>query len=87
MYPIVLMRKLGGNVREDHLVFISDDENHDVPFVEKCNEILCDHYAEGGFSIGHDIEYSDGCEMQFKCIRASKKACEDFPHLHRNKPW
>ena len=64
MYQI---RKLGENVREGHLVFISDDK-HDVPFVEKCNEILQDHYM-GGFSIDHNIKYNDGCGMQFKCIQ------------------
>ena len=68
VYPITVMRKLGENVR-DHLVFISDDKNHDVPFVKKCNEILHDYYT-GGFSTDHDIEYNDGCGTQFKCIRA-----------------
>ena len=70
VYPIVVMRKLGDNIREDHLVFISDDKTHDVPFVEKCNEILHDYYAEEGLIITHDIEYNDGCGSQFKCIRA-----------------
>ena len=65
MYQI---RKLGENVREGHLVFISDDK-HDVPFVEKCNEILQDHYTGEGFSIDHNIKYNDGCGMQFKYIQ------------------
>ena len=49
VYSIVAMQKLGENVREDNLFFISDDKNHDVPFVEKGNEILHDHYAGAGF--------------------------------------
>ena len=34
VYPIVVLRKLDDDIREDHLVFISDDKKHDVPFVE-----------------------------------------------------
>ena len=50
-------------------MFISDDKKHDVPCVEKCNEILHHHYVKEGLQINHDIEYSDGCSSQFKCIR------------------
>ena len=70
VYPIVFMRKIGDDVPEGHLVFISDDKKHDVPFVEKCNEILHQHYVKEGMFITHDIEYNDGCASQFKCIRA-----------------
>jgi len=70
VYPIVVMRRVGADVREDHIVFISDNKKHDVSFVEKCNEILHHHYAENGIFITHDIEYNDGCASQFKCIRA-----------------
>lgn len=70
VYPVVILRKVGLDIREDHLVFISDDKKHDVPFVERCNEILHQHYADEGLIINHDIEYNDGCGSQFKCIRA-----------------
>ena len=39
IYPVVVMRKIGENIQEDHLVFISDDKKKDVPFVEQCNDI------------------------------------------------
>ena len=68
--PVVVLRKVGDDIREDHLVFFSDDKQHDVPFVEKCNEILHEHYLKEGLSITHDIEYNDGCGSQFKCIHA-----------------
>ena len=41
-----------------------------MPFAKKCNEILEDNYAGEGFSIDRNIEFNDGCGMQFKCIRA-----------------
>ena len=66
LYPIVVLGKLGEDIREDHLIFISDDKLHDVPFVEHCNEILHKHYGNEGLSITHDIEYNDGCASQFK---------------------
>ena len=66
VYPIVVLRKVGEDVREDHLVFISDDRKHDVPFVELCNELTHKYYAEEGLKITHDIEYNDGCASQFK---------------------
>ena len=70
VYPVVVLRKVDGVVREDHLVFVSDDKKHDVPFVERCNELIHQYYLEEGLSITHDIEYNDGCASQFKCIRA-----------------
>ena len=62
------MRKIGDDVQEHHLVFISDEKKHDVPFVEKGSEILHSHYLQEGGIINHDIEYNDGCASQFKCI-------------------
>ena len=61
---------LDEGVREDHLIFISEDRKHDVPFVELCNNELHKHYQDEGLLITHDIEYNDGCASQFKCIRA-----------------
>ena len=64
------MQKVSNEIRENHLMFISDDKKHDVPFIEKCIEIFHDHYVEEGLQINHNIEYNDGCSSQFKCIRA-----------------
>ena len=61
IYPVVVMRKIGENIGEDHLVFISDEKKKDVPFVEHCNDILQNHYITQSVSIKHDIEYNDGC--------------------------
>ena len=59
--PTVGMQKVGNEIREDHLVFISDDKKHDVPFVEKCNEILHHHSLEEGLKSNHNIEYNNDC--------------------------
>ena len=63
------MQKVSNEIRENHLVFISDDKKHDVPFIEKCTEIFHHHYVEEGLQINHNIEYNDGCSSQFKCTR------------------
>ena len=65
-----MLGKVREDVREDHLVFISNDRKHDVPFVELCNKMLHKYYKEKGLSIIYDVEYKDGCASQFKCIRA-----------------
>ena len=70
IYPIIVMRKAGNEIREDHLVFISDDKKYDVPFVEKSNEILHHHYVKEGLQINDGIEYDDGYSSHSKCIRA-----------------
>ena len=70
VYPIVVIRKVEDDIREDHIDFISNDKKHDVPFVEYCNDILHRYYKDAGLSITHDIEYNDGCASQFKCIFA-----------------
>ena len=61
VYPTVAMQKVGNEIREDHLVFISDDKKHDVPFVEECNEILHHHSLEEDLKSNHDIEYNNDC--------------------------
>ena len=43
---------------------------HDVPFVEKCNEMIHQHYAKENIQISHDIEINDGCAAQYKSITA-----------------
>ena len=70
MYPIVVLWRVNCDVREDHITFISNDKNHDVPFVELCNNWLHKDYQDQGVEIVHDVEYNDGCSSQFKCIRA-----------------
>ena len=70
VYPIVVLQKVGEDVREDHLIFISDDRKHDVPFVELCNAMLHKHYQKKGLSITYDVQYNDECASQFKCICA-----------------
>ena len=37
VYPIVVIRKVNDEIREDRIVFVSNDMFHDVPFVEFCN--------------------------------------------------
>ena len=70
VYPVVVLRRVKEDVREDHLTFITDDKNHDVPFVEYCNNLLHEHYRGEGLDVTHGIEYNDGCASQFKCICA-----------------
>ena len=68
--PMVVLRKVNDEIREDHITFLSDDKKHDVPFVELCNSCLHKHYKNEGLVIEHDIEYNDGCASQFKSTRA-----------------
>ena len=70
VYPVVVILKVEGRLREDNFVFASDDMNHDVPFVEKCNEMIHQHYAKENIQISHDIEINDGCAAQYKSITA-----------------
>ena len=71
LFPVVTFRKDEfGNLLEDHLVFLSDDLNHDCAFVELCNEKIHNYYKETNIEITHDIEFNDGCASQFKSIRA-----------------
>ena len=78
VYPIVVIRKVEDDIHEDHIVSISNDKKHDVPFVEYCNDILHRYYKDAGLSITHDTEYNDGFALQFKCICA-------FRSLRRRK--
>ena len=70
VYPIVVIHKVEGRLHEDNFVFASDDMNHDVPFVEKCNEMIHQHYVKENIQISHKIEINDGCAAQYKSITA-----------------
>ena len=77
VYPIVVLRKVGEEVREDHLIFISEDRKHDVPFVELCNDMLHKHYQDDGLSI---TVYP--CVQQF-----GETPDKDNTSLLRDKSW
>ena len=70
VYPVVVLRLVNDVIREDHITFLSSNLKHDVPFVEFCNDLLREYYKSEGYNITHDIEYNDGCSIQFKCIKA-----------------
>ena len=72
VYPVVVLRKIDDVLRkiEDYFTFISDDIKHDVPFVELCNDMMHTYYDKINVDIDLDIEFNDGCAIQFKCIRA-----------------
>lgn len=38
VYPVAVLRKVDGEIPEDHLIIISDDTTHDDPFVELANK-------------------------------------------------
>ena len=33
LYPIVVLRKVNHEIREDHITFLSDEKKHDVPLL------------------------------------------------------
>ena len=73
VYPVVVLRKVDGILREDHFTFISNDPTHDVPFVELCNAMIHTYYDERDIKIEIDIEFNDGCASQYKqykCVLA-----------------
>ena len=51
------------------MIIISNDRNHDVPFVELSNEMSHKYYANKGIIFTHDIEINDGCASQYKSIK------------------
>ena len=69
VYPVVVIRKVDGVLREDNFVIISNDRNHDVPFVELSNEMIHKYYASKGIIFSHDIEINNGCASQYKSIK------------------
>ena len=70
LYPVAVVRKVNDVIREDHLVFISDDTTHDVAFVETCNNVMHEYYKSEGLNVLHDYEINDGCGQQFKSRKA-----------------
>ena len=53
--PVAILRKVNEDVREDHIILLTNDKKHDVPFVELCNS-LHEHYAGEGVSITRDVD-------------------------------
>ena len=70
LYPVAVVRKVNDVIREDHLVFISDDTTHDVAFVETCNNVMHEYYKSEGLNVLHDYEINHVCGRQFKSRKA-----------------
>ena len=59
VYPVLVLQKVGGILREDHFTFRSNDLTHDVPFVKLCNAMIHTYYDERDVNIEIDIEFND----------------------------
>ena len=71
LFPVVTFRKTDtGKLLEDHLVFISDELEHDCAFVEMVNADIHSYYQQAGVEIVRDIEFNDGCAAQFTSIKS-----------------
>jgi hypothetical protein len=70
VYPVVVLRKVDGVLREDHFCIFSADLKHDAAFVEAANTKIHEYYQQNGVNIELDIEMNDGCASQYKCITA-----------------
>ena len=57
VYPVVVLRKVDSEIREDHFVIVSDDTKHDVTFVELANKKINEHYRGLVISFDIDIEF------------------------------
>ena len=55
VYPVVVLRKVDGEIREDHFITISDGTKQDFPVVELANKKKHEHYRGLGISV--DIEF------------------------------
>ena len=73
VYPVVVLRKVDGEIREHHFIIISDDLKHDVPFVELANIRIHEHYLQRNLFFEVDIEFNDGCASQYKSKTALHK--------------
>ena len=69
VFPVVILMKQNGKIREDHIVVISNNLKHDPAFVELSNRKIHQYYEENGFTIVKDIEINDGCSTQFRSIK------------------
>ena len=71
LFPVVTFWKdINGNLLEDHLVYVSDDNKHDYAFVELVNAKINGYYMQHGVQINLDIDFNDGCATQFKSIKS-----------------
>ena len=71
IFPVVVIHNVDAELREDHLIFISNDLKHDVAFVEVVNEKIHKHYTDAGIHITRDFEFNDGCSLQFKSRKSN----------------
>ena len=70
LFPAVVIRNVDTELREEHLMFISNDLKHDVAFVEVVNDMIHKYYQEQDIQITRDFEFNDGCSSQFKSRKA-----------------
>ena len=65
VYPVVALRKVNDEIKEDHFVVISDDIKHNVKFVELANIKIDEYYTQKGIVFENEIEFNDGCSSQY----------------------
>ena len=78
VYPVLVLWKVDGILREDHFTFISNDLTYDVPFVELCNAMIHTYYDERDINIERDIEFDDGCASANAFFYLPKEDIESY---------
>ena len=78
VYPVLVLWKVDGILREDHFTFISNDLTHYVLLVELCNAIIHTYYDERDINIEIDIEFNDGCASASAFFYLPKENIESY---------
>lgn len=87
LHPTVIFSKTSYGLKETPLCFISDDLNHDVPFVY-CIQQKTTDYIKTHFPHIKRVEYfTDGCSAQYKNFKSIMNLCHHKTDFQMDACW
>jgi hypothetical protein len=88
LHPVsIYYRTESGSLETDSLCALSDDIQHDTPFVHKCIEFAVNHIKSAHPEIKHIKYFTDGCGGQYKNFKNFINLCEHEADFGLTAEW
>ena len=76
LHPVSLYYICQGELKTESLCVLSDDNNHDTPFVHKCLQLVTSHIKNKLPQVTMIEYFTDGCGGQYKNYKNFLNVCE-----------
>ena len=87
LHPMSIYLRSDQGLQTYSLCILSDDNQHDTPFVYKCQQIAMNYIKENHTCIQNIEYFTDGCGGQYKNFKNFINICHHYEDFGLNGKW